>query len=457
LHCDTMKYIKFSLIGLVLFIPSLVFGAQYINVEGVFTLPHSDYACGATLYEGRQSPNPPIDIASNFFGGNIGGQDCSGTGTTTINFSHASGVYTYILGTSDGSGHYVDPLWYSYFTWDNNTQTATDAGNTATRIDTVTPENATSTATSTAGVIGATGYTNADDVTLDTDLLSDAFLRITVTNQSIAQAGASPSVASAVYNIPLTDVHDFATTTVTPLLNIGRYNMTTEIRVPAFIFFSKVLVSTSTYFIVATSTGYDRLLVDPIAVFTGEDTLDLEACRISFSGTFALGTCLAQLLAVVFIPSDRNWEEFRDVLSNGIIHKFPLGYVTRMIEIVGGNSTSTLPLINVTMKEDSPFPGSFHFNPETYIAEADTLVRTSFTSDLGVVDNGGAPQNVWDIIMPDLTILAWILLVFRIFYEVIGYRGDPSTHMFGKKAKRTGITRDEYRYKEKLYELSQRK
>lgn len=158
---------------------------------------------------------------------------------------------------------------------------------------------------------------------------------------------------------------------------------------------------------------------------------------------FVLGDCLMQL----FFPLPGVFDGVWNDAQNGFLRKVPFGYVTLVTEIFA-TGTTTLPTLGYTFRPDSVFGSttlSYDFNE--IMGDSTQILTTDLVSN---TDN---PRNIWEIIMPTINIIMYLALFFLIIQDLTGIHmnDDGGSHMFGRGSKRSGITRDEYSYKEWLY------
>jgi len=98
-----------------------------------------------------------------------------------------------------------------------------------------------------------------------------------------------------------------------------------------------------------------------------------------------------------------------------VLQKAPVGYITRLITILNGSATSSLPAISYTFGDDSPLAGesaSFDFN--STLANANGILTEDWVS------NQEEPVSVWDIFMPLWNVLVYAVLVFMMVSQITG-------------------------------------
>jgi len=228
----------------------------------------------------------------------------------------------------NGSGY----NWKGYF--DDTPST----GSGATQINTVIPAGGSTTATTTAGTVGSSGYVSSFDLSSSTKVRISLYR-----NQDLQASVASPSVISQTFDFPVSvsGAYDFSTTTGN-FLREGAYTMRTSITNASFSFLgftfgTNTLVSTTTSFILATTTAFDRFQAQSEANINSViDTFSTGTCQVSLSG-FNLGDCILAL----FIPNGATIASQYAALPAQAQTKFPFSYMASMAETWSGLVAST--------------------------------------------------------------------------------------------------------------------
>lgn len=253
---------------------------------------------------------------------------------------------------------------------------------TFTRIITVDPSDGEVLATSSPTNIGATGFISDDDFVDGMVFRQNLFL----SNAPIG-GGFIVGPADALfqlqqnqtfeYEIDSSGLFDFSTTT--QFTQIGQYNLKSEIVIPVFSIFGfsfgqNTIVSTSTIFLVATSSQGDLIndnFVGAVNDFTEQIAL---SCEINFSSLFSLSNLTDCVKAIVYFSGS----EISDGLNNTVqvfIHKAPWGYATRVYEIITASSTpETLPSLSISMPAGLPVSGTLDLTPWDDISSAFTQI-----------------------------------------------------------------------------------
>lgn len=153
---------------------------------------------------------------------------------------------------------------------------------------------------------------------------------------------------------------------------------------------------------------------------------------------------------MLVIPSERDIEYDLNTLKS----LAPWGYVFRVYDIMTATtSTTTLPVISYTFATSSPFysVGAITFDINSYLAQSASLINE-------MKSDRAQPLTVWDILMPIVKTVVYLILFFKIVSDIMGIdlEGGYSGYM-DKKRGFKHVTDEQYRYKEQLYKMSQRK
>lgn len=293
--------------------------------------------------------------------------------------------------------------------------------NTNTRFISVTPEYATTTATTTT--IGAHVYINEEDYD------DDMYLSMSFTNQTLSMTGGSALDAwnSATgqgleIRIPLVAGDNDVSTTTTFLMG-GQTHGAYSVRNPNFInqfswvstfWQPSVLISTTTDFVVGYKTGLD------IAVEQGGASVAQYLLTGTTTGANTILNCsnllsggLTPCLTSIFVPNAQvlsaDMQRFRD----GFLSVWPLGYVTRFVEITLTTATSSLPTISYTTASSSMFGViDIDLDPFGSLASADSPMN--YTSD------SLEGKTIWEIMEQPITIVVYLMLLFMILHDLTG-------------------------------------
>jgi len=365
-------------------------------------------------------------------------QHCMGGGTPT---AHRTILIPHTDGTSTswpGNGSVPN----AFALVDGDSRPPTDD---TTRIDTTVPPDGDTVATSTAFVLGATGFVKPSDFT------DQIFLNITYQKQACLTASLEPLGALGIatssgtcvggsYKIPITSdgAFDISTTTDLSASDVfGTYSMNISIvnekqtgfwgSVYNFLFgyFTAAstpangsIVATSTSFVLATSTPADNFSAGIAAELNAgiASTTNPDAC-VPFSGDFAIVDCTKYL----FIPDVGGVLNSLNNLRQGLLLRIPWGYITLALNDLQ-YATSTEPIgIDYTFGSSSP--------PELQGRNYHINVFDHFNDELpDIVADDGSNKNIWDIVNPYFRFIVGMAIVLMILADLLGMvAGPPST------------------------------
>jgi len=303
--------------------------------------------------------------------------------------------------------------------------------NTITRFISLQPfPQATTTATTTT--IGAEIYIN------EADYVDDMYLSMSFTNQTLSLTGGSvldaynsASGQGLEIHLPLVSGYNNVSTTTTFLYagrTDGKYTVETDSflsSLPLFgdFFSPNTLIASSTYFYVGFKSGLDDA-VDLGAASVGQYILTgtttgantILNCSNLLSG--GITPCIVSL----FVPNATTLGDDMLRLRNGFLSVWPLGYVTRFVEILVSPATTTLPSISYTTASSSMF-GVIDIELDPFGSLADPDSPMNFESD----QTDG--KTVWEIMEQPVTIVVYLMLLFMIIHDITGV----SKHAHHKK------------------------
>jgi len=324
-------------------------------------------------------------------------------------------------------------IYYGYLSWDGIYDGfSTIAGRT--RIVSYQPENATTTASSTPVTLSANLFINEIDYT------DDLFLRFRYVRQENLQASvANQDVITTVIDLPITQ-SGFSTVSTTTDGNLteGEYLYNISIRTPSTIntilnwfgigsiYDPTVVLEQQTRFIVGARTQLDQYIYDMASstsyLLTNPGLYtDIEDNCNPISG-FAPLACVTALI----FPNQTQISDSFTFLREAVLNKAPVGYITRMIAILGTEATTSLPVLNVDIADGRPLEGEYGWDPNPILATASTILTDDFSTADGVLDTHGEDQNIWDVMMPWLTLIGYLGLMIKIFHDVTGIKKKTS-------------------------------
>jgi len=293
------------------------------------------------------------------------------------------------------------------------------AADTSTRIIVTDPLHKAVTATTTD--IGANVYISEED--FETGM----YLNIAVTARAAEAAGgyAIDAYNSATGNlgiqIPITASGLSSLSTTTTLTYPGAHNVVWSIRTPTYFsslpwigtyFNPETLISTSTIFYNSWRTDFDVAfessgtdLVDYLVTGTTTGSVLNENCGL---GNFNAIACLVSL----FVPTSAQLKVIIDDFRESILHKFPIGYFTRFVEIISGSTVAVEPPVMLyTFGSSSPV-----------VLQGETVQfqiwdRTEIITQVKS-DNGN--RTIWEIVDPFVTMVVAFGVFFLILSEAWG-------------------------------------
>lgn len=288
---------------------------------------------------------------------------------------------------------------------------------TTTRINTVTPYNGELTATSTTFALNITGYINDND--FEEGMEIETFIQSYTADMLVGQAMYLPQVYKS-FTFPISTSGSFDISTTTNMQNavLGNWRYITKVTKPRFTisgfdFMTQTLVSTSTSFKIATSTGYDKLLEEIDLI--GEDLAGLESaydCNVDFSSIFSLEN-FRQCIGFLFVPSKSVIDEAIQDTKEEILVKFPIGYVTDFITILTDTSTSTIPSLDMTL------PSALGFGNDLNLTLSLDVFGILLNANGGnMTDNND--QTFYEFTSYYWNILIYLLTFFYILKRILG-------------------------------------
>ncbi len=100
----------------------------------------------------------------------------------------------------------------------------------------------------------------------------------------------------------------------------------------------------------------------------------------------------------------------------------PIGYVTRFIDILSSDATSSIPAISYTFATSSPMSamGEIRFDIMDNFAQAGALIAEAKS-------DRAEQKDVWDIMMPFVNIFVYVYMFYMMIHALTGIHrgGDP--------------------------------
>lgn len=321
----------------------------------------------------------------------------------------------------------LNNLFYGYIA----TNGETPLEDLSTRVVQIYPNDGETIATSTEYVLEALINVNSEEWTAN----DDWFVRFKyVRQQNLQAAVANTELLWEVIDIPITSwpAFDFVQAT-TSITDIGEYIYKVELRTPSTVntvlnwfnlgnlFDPGLRDRKEGRFIAVERTALDQFMYD-MASST--------AAFIEDPGIFSgvqdncnpiSGFSAVECISALFVPSQSFMLSSMEATKENILSKVPLGYVTRVVDIMSTTTASTTPPgISYTF-EDTPLEGqTIAFDFFGSLTEASTIVEDTLVSN--TVDE----KNVWEILMPVINPIIYLFLLFMIINDITGIHRHPS-------------------------------
>lgn len=298
-----------------------------------------------------------------------------------------------------------------------------DFSGTNTRIFEVFPSYMQTQSTSTSFYLEADAYVNTEDFE------PDMFMRFRFARQQDLQSAvANQSLLWTTIDFPtlneggsgsLTSLYNFISTT-TSITSPGVYLWEVEIRRESTtatvlnwlglgsLFNTGLVVSTSTKFIAGEMTDFDRFVASTTEVVNQVASTTMQQVTESCNPlTFNTALCFEGLFG--FQGMGESFENTK----NTLFYYVPFGYLTRIVDIFGTTSTSSLPELSYTFPPTSAFLASttISFNPWQYFYTDGAPVKDQ------IVDPATG-KNIWDIFEPLIKLIVYLSLVLLIVRDL---------------------------------------
>lgn len=294
-----------------------------------------------------------------------------------------------------------------------------------TKIIAVTPPSGTTIATSTTATVGAKVSINSKEL-IDALVANNGnwFVQMTITPSSVvtgiptAAGSFDAAFGTKIFKFPITTSGTINFSTTTAFTSFGSYNVTTQIIRPSpyndFLTWwgfgsATVLDATTTSFTVSTSTAFQQTVQNAIQNIVNHVTADVpNSCKdLSLSQWISnMGDCIN----LIFIPSSDDMSRVMADLNAGVFAYAPFGYVTRVVNILNGQATSTFPMISASIPNPS--------NPSTMMTYTFDQ-NEAFAGAADVLENLTIPQDpsinaraAMDLIVKTIIALSVISYIF---------------------------------------------
>lgn len=223
--------------------------------------------------------------------------------------------------------------------------------------------------------------------------------------------------------------HNFSTTSE-PFTRSGRYTVNWKLHrhsifasITSFFglesyFNAGVLANSQTHFVIDKLNGYDvavgsfqESLEDSFASTTLE-TLTERLATCNPLDNFSVIDCLAGLFTLDSASAENLLTQFKEMIGE----RAPIGYVTRLIAIMtSATATSSFPMISFT------FPAGLGLAGETLEFDFNKILSDSVEiASSTLVSGTDGTSNVWDVLMPTINIILYLVLFMVIVNDITG-------------------------------------
>lgn len=341
------------------------------------------------------------------------------TGTLT-----GSGQMYLTLSDTNGNAYYVRASYVrtgstcSNIVYDPN-------GDFSTRIITTTPTGGSTQATSTTFTLGTTGYIS------DTDFASST--RIVITDyKTNSKYGNQSAILINAWNYAmglgdggqfteyLNSSGSFSISTTTNLSTneaIGKHTLKIDIITSNLDqTWWNQLWTPDLITIYSTTTTYiiDELSIGDLQQENVEESInDLATSTQAFVNCGIIDFNLANCLYSIFIPTEQQFRNTFQILYDNTLTKFPIGYVTSMVEILKDTTKQDIPVIDLTVPEGIPGAGA-----TLDLTISDVAWIFNATSTFGTPEQKG--QSLFSIVNPYWEILVYLSLFLYIASRLLG-------------------------------------
>jgi len=248
----------------------------------------------------------------------------------------------------------------------------------------------------TTNTFGVTGYINADDLTglvLDFNVSTPLFSQWNYESFNATTSGVF-SMSIPYQNFSTSTLQFFTFRSRMFYESTNPFSSTTPITIID-------QISTTTNVL-----GYTSNVLTPDEVLEGSVT----SCNLLNPFTFNMGDCVSFLLWPSPTQVDQNILDLKEHFLN----IWPLGYVTRFVDILSSEDTTALPSISYTTASSSMFGViDIEFDPFGSLDDVDSpMLYTSDTS--------GDAQTIWEIMEYPIFVVVYLMLIFMIIHDVTG-------------------------------------
>ena len=281
---------------------------------------------------------------------------------------------------------------------------------TSTRIISVVPANGATVATGTVafditGYINPNEYVGASSTTVNIGISNSAqsYNNSVSPYMAISQLGAPYQTwNSKNFQWVATSSGAFSFSTSTDIEQIGTYSMNSNISGPllhilGWNILSQSLYSTSTSFLVATSTFQDDIIAGASAAAQAVLNSSNQTCDSWLTGSSTFSSLPVRTAVYCFFaPTTLGLSEVFAHIQTSILAVPPLGYVTRAYEIMWSTGTTSLPVAHYVFPDYMPIVGGMEWDVPNWDVLFSTSTNPLLMTDLplGAQYAGKSPAEV---------------------------------------------------------------
>jgi len=174
------------------------------------------------------------------------------------------------------------------------------------------------------------------------------------------------------------------------------------------LFSDEITLATENGIFIVGQLGAFDVLTDYIASSTATDvSTDLSVCAV-WTTTGDVFQCFRNLL----LPSDTQWKDFFTGYSGAFLTYPPLGYITKVIQILNDPTVVKPPALSYTFGSSSPAV----LQGKNYTIQ----IFDNFDKVTLPVADDGSGKNIWDIVMPYFRVIVGFAVLFVITMDIIG-------------------------------------
>ncbi len=132
------------------------------------------------------------------------------------------------------------------------------------------------------------------------------------------------------------------------------------------------------------------------------------------------GFNVTNCLAFLFIPDSKQVKDTMTSFQNGVLTRFPIGYVTRFVSIVSNPATSTLPTFTVNLQLGATASTSLTFDMQDTITGAGSLLDSITDPFHG--------KTLREVVEPFVLLFVALLVILNIVADITGSHKGGNKH-----------------------------